>query len=60
MDVLYAKLVSFSYACRQRVRDVDSVYLRLLRALKQVVDVVRVDGRLQIGEELVRVVAKRL
>ena len=48
-----------TYAGGQRVRDVDAVQGRLLGALEQVVDAVRVDGRLEVVEELVLVAAQR-
>ena len=48
-----------TYARGQRVRDVDAVQRRLLGALQQVVDAVRVDGRLEVVEELVLVAAQR-
>ena len=51
--------VKQTYAGGQRVRDVDAVQGRLLDALEEVVDAVRVDGRLEVVEQLVLVVAQR-
>ena len=48
-----------TYARGQRVRDVDAVEGRLLDALEEVVNAVRVDGRLEVVEQLVLVVAQR-
>ena len=48
-----------THAGGERVRDVDAVERRLLDALEEVVDVVRVDGRLEVAEQLVLVVAQR-
>ena len=50
--------VKQTYAGGQRVRDVDAVQGRLLDALEEVVDAVRVDGRLEVVEQLVLVVAQ--
>ena len=51
--------VKQTYARGQRIRDVDAVQGRLLDALEEVVDAVRVDGRLEVVEQLVLVVAQR-